>query len=410
MQQHDFTPPSTPCSYHEEMKKVGSPFKSAIESRCTVIKLRTGEPTMDKYMLCGIDAHDKTLVCCWAVNKDAPAKKTYENSASGLQELITQLREDAQVEHSEQIVLAYEASALGFGLYDAITDAGLSCHVLAPHKMRSSSEDKKRKNDERDALKLLEELRGHYLAGNTLPDVWIPDHQTRHDRQLVRARFDIANEITRIKAKIRMFLKVNTLSVRYRTKSAWTVDYRNGLAKLQGEIDGGLDIVLSVLLKRLAEQEAHRNALDEAIETLSREDRYHKAVQVLVAEVCGVSTFSAMVFLTELGDLKRFKNRNQVAAYLGLAPCSFESGESNDRKGHITRQGSHRVRKVLCQSVWCQVSHGRGEIEACKRIVERNPKKKKIAIVACMRRVAIRMWHKASEHQPERSQARRQAA
>lgn len=355
---------------------------------------------MDKYMLCGIDAHDKTLVCRWAIGKDQPAKKTFENSSGGLQKLFTQLREDSSRVECAEIVLAYEASSLGFGLYDAITEAGFTCHVLAPHKMRSSSEDRKKKNDDRDALKVLEELRGHYLAGNALPDVWIPDHQTRHDRQLVRARLDVADEITRVKAKLRMFLKVNGLSVEYRTKNAWTVDYMRGLVKLQGEIETSLSAVLGVLIKQLEDLEGHRTVLDKAIEELSQTGPYKTPVNTMVEDICGVQIFSAMVFLTELGDMSRFKNRGQIAAYLGLAPCSFESGQANDRKGHITRQGSHRVRKVLCQCVWTQVSHERGEAAAYRRIVERNPKKKKIAVVACMRRLAILMWHKASEHPP----------
>lgn len=355
---------------------------------------------MDKYMLCGIDAHDKTLVCRWALNKNKPAKNTFKNSSGGLRKLIAQLRDDAELEGAGEIVLAYEASSLGFGLYDAITEAGFTCHVLAPHKMRSSSEDKKKKNDDRDALKVLEELRGHYLAGNNLPDVWIPDHQTRHDRQLVRARHDVADEITRVKAKLRMFLKVNGLTVEYRTQNEWTVDYMRGLVKLQGEIEASLSAVLGVLIKQLEELEAHRAVLDKSIKELSQTERYKTAVKTMVREICGVQVFSAMVFLTELGDMSRFQNRGQIAAYLGLAPCSFESGEANDRKGHVTRQGSHRVRKILCQCVWSQVRHKRGEAPAYQRIVERNPQNKKIAVVACMRRLAILMWHKASGHPP----------
>lgn len=364
---------------------------------------------METYMLCGIDAHDKTLVCRWAIGKNQPAKKTFENSAAGLKKLFARLLADGNGAGTE-IVLAYEASSLGFGLYDAITEAGFTCHVLAPHKMRSSSEDKKKKNDDRDALKVLEELRGHYLAGNSLPDVWIPDHQTRHDRQLVRARLDVADEITRVKAKVRMFLKVNGLQVVYRTKQAWTVDYMRGLVKLRDKIDLSLSAVLEGLMKQLEELEAHRALLDKAIGELSQTERYTSQVKTLVDEICGIQIFSAMVFLTELGDLSRFKNRGQIAAYLGLTPCSFESGQANDRKGHITRQGSHRVRKILCQCVWTQVSHERGEFAAYRRIVERNPKKKKIAVVACMRRLAIRMWHKASEHPPLHVNAIKQMA
>jgi hypothetical protein len=100
-----------------------------------------------------------------------------------------------------------------------------------------------------------------------------------------------------------------------------------------------------------------------------------------------------MVFLTEVGDLQRFANRRQVASYLGLAPTSYESGQADDRKGHISRQGSPRVRKILCQASWVRVRYDPEDKAAYERIKARNPKKTKIAIVAGMRRLGIRMWH-----------------
>jgi transposase len=109
-----------------------------------------------------------------------------------------------------------------------------------------------------------------------------------------------------------------------------------------------------------------------------------------------------MVFLTELGDLRRFANRRKVGAFLGVVPSSNESGESaKDRKGHITRQGSARVRKVLCQAAWSRVTFDPDESKVYARIVEKNLNKKKIATVACMRRLGIRMWHIALEAQLE---------
>ena len=110
-----------------------------------------------------------------------------------------------------------------------------------------------------------------------------------------------------------------------------------------------------------------------------------------------------MVFLTELGDLSRFANRRQLAAYLGLVPRSFESGNASDRKGHITHQGSSRVRKMLCQATWSRVRWDPQEKEAYGRIAAKNPKKKKIAVVASMRRLAVRMWHRGREFQGEPS-------
>lgn len=106
-----------------------------------------------------------------------------------------------------------------------------------------------------------------------------------------------------------------------------------------------------------------------------------------------------MVFLSEIGDLTRFNNRRQIAAYLGLCPTSFESGRANNRKGHITRQGSARVRRVLCQAAWSHVRHDPHEKAAYARIKAKNPKKAKIAVVASMRRLAIRMWHRGRQAQ-----------
>jgi len=88
-----------------------------------------------------------------------------------------------------------------------------------------------------------------------------------------------------------------------------------------------------------------------------------------------------------------------VGSFLGLAPTCRESGEENDRKGHITREGSARMRKILCQAAWVRTIYDAEEARVYTRIAEKNPKHKKIAIVACMRRLGILMWHLARDAQ-----------
>ncbi len=97
-----------------------------------------------------------------------------------------------------------------------------------------------------------------------------------------------------------------------------------------------------------------------------------------------------MTFLTEMGDLNRFDNRRQVAAYSGLCPSSNESGEKNDRKGRITRQArKNALRKPLgCQSI---VAH---EAAADYHRIKQNQKhRSKKALVAMMRKLGIKMPH-----------------
>ncbi len=122
--------------------------------------------------------------------------------------------------------------------------------------------------------------------------------------------------------------------------------------------------------------------------------RYLRAL----SEMCrlqGVGALTALVFLTEVGDPRRFHNRRQIAAYLGLIPASHESGSRSDCKGHITRQGPSRVRRVLCQATWTRTRFENADQAAYQRVVQRNPKHKKIAVVATMRRLAIQIWHAA---------------
>jgi len=96
----------------------------------------------------------------------------------------------------------------------------------------------------------------------------------------------------------------------------------------------------------------------------------------------------------------RFHNRREVGGYVGLVPGSYESGEAQDRKGHITRQGSARLRKALCQATWSRICHDPRTRLLHERLVKKNPNKKKIAVVACMRHLAILMWHQAVESVP----------
>jgi transposase len=159
-------------------------------------------------------------------------------------------------------------------------------------------------------------------------------------------------------------------------------------------------------LRFLEEEAAEMGGL---VKALSETARYAEPAREMMKEK-GVGLLVAMVFLSEMGDLSRFGNRRRVASYVGLAPSSSESGESSERKGHITHQGSHRVRKVLCQAVWTRVRYDGKEKKAYERIVARNPKHKKIAVVAMMRRLDVTLWRTGTEAQKRARMGEKPAA
>jgi len=357
---------------------------------------------MKNVVICGADVHDNSITTRIAVNKEEPETRIFSYTTSGRKSMFKYLKFIACQHGAARTVMAYEASSLGYGLCDEGTDAGIECYVLAPTKMPQSEEQRKRKTDKRDAQKILEQLRGYVLAGNDLAKVWIPDIQTRDDREVVRMRLEVADKLTAARTQVRTLLKRNKVEKPKGVGNAWTVSDCQWLQRLTvpgNELAFGGRVALASLLRQITALEAEIKELDEAIKVLAATDRYRAAAEELVAQLIGVGELTAMVFLTELGDMRRFRNHKKVGAFLGVVPSSHESGESNDRKGHITRQGPARVRKVLCQAAWARIAFDKEESKVHARIVEKNPKKKKIATVACMRRLGIRMWRMALEAQ-----------
>jgi transposase len=358
------------------------------------------------YIMNGADLHDNTIVATIAKDAEAPVTRTYDNTRKGRNSMVRDMKKMAQGMSEVRIVAAYEASSQGFGLYDDLVDAGVECYVLAPTKIARSVRQKFSKNDDLDARHILEILRAHVMAGNPLPSIWVPDKETRDDREIVRARIDAASKLTAVKTQVQTLLKRHGIRQPKETISRWTRKYRawlNGLTGGVTPLPPGARCVLASLLRQLDFLEEEIESLDGLVEALSQTARWAEGADELTKQK-GVGLLTAMVFLTEMGDLSRFASRKQVGSYLGLAPSCHESGESNDRKGHITHQGPERVRKVLCQAVWARIRHDENEKRTYARQAERNPKHKKIAVVAAMRRLAVIMWHRGLEAR-QRSQA-----
>lgn len=356
---------------------------------------------MSKVIMIGCDVHDAKLVMKLACGAE-PETVLKSWAAADVEGLIVFLKQFAAERGAERIVLAYEASGAGFELYDRLTAAGIECHVLAPTHLPHTTRQRKTKTDANDAQMLLDEVRAHVLAGRKLPQVWVPNEQTRCDRELVRSRLGMGEQRTRIKNQIKNLLK------RYRCRlPAWftqtgnwskrSLQWLRDLASGESQaavLDGCVRTALGSLLALYDAMSEQLKVLDAAIVELAKTERYKQAFRRLKLQP-GVGTLTAMTFLVELGDVNRFENRRQLGSYLGLVPTAFESGQRDDRKGHITHQGPARVRHVLCQAAWAALRCSKGWRETYDRIKRGSAKRSKIAIVAIMRQLAITMWHAA---------------
>lgn len=256
---------------------------------------------------------------------------------------------------------------------------------------------------------MLRRLRGHVLGGNPLPTVWVPELETRDDRELLRTRMGLAEKQTQVKAQIQMLLKRYGVEKPSELGSTRVVGYRRWLEALCecASLGWGTRQSLSSLLRQWRAIEQELKALDNLIGELAEQARHKPLVEALQKEK-GVGLLTALVYRTEIGEARRFRRGRHVGKFTGLTPTSHESGQQQDRKGHISRQGPPRLRKVLCQAAWVQVRHDADSREFYQRLVEKNPKKKKIAVVAVMRRLAVRLWHRMREAELKMAESRAQ--
>jgi transposase len=101
--------------------------------------------------------------------------------------------------------------------------------------------------------------------------------------------------------------------------------------------------------------------------------------------------------LVELQDITRFQTADELAAYLGLTPSQYSSGE-HIRMGHITHSGNDRVGTSLMESSWILI--GKDPHMRCKYdgIKQRGGGKR--AIVAVARNLSIGNRRMLLDHVP----------
>ena len=123
------------------------------------------------------------------------------------------------------------------------------------------------------------------------------------------------------------------------------------------------------------------------IHELSEKDLHRKRVEIL-RSVPGIGTVTAMELLLELQDVARFRQADQLAAYVGLTPSQYSSAEKI-RMGRITKAGKHSLRALLVQAAWQLIRKDQAMKEKYERIKIRSGGKR--AIVAIARTLLLRV-------------------
>lgn len=239
----------------------------------------------------------------------------------------------------------YEAGFSGFWACDQLRENGVNCIVANPADVPTTNKEKTQKRDPTDCRKLARGLRSGELKG-----IYVPSRPKLEDRSLVRTRQSMARKQTRCKNQIKALLYFYGITLPEELyERSWSQKFIRWLENLQMERASG-NITLKAHLEELQHLKRIMASLNRAIILLSREAEYESMVRLLKT-VPGISTLSAMIFLTELGELARFASLDQLASYVGLIPDVESSGDAEQVK-NLTRRRNPQLRALLIEAAW----------------------------------------------------------
>ena len=258
--------------------------------------------------------------------------------------LINQLQ-DLKVKLQDfDLKICYEATYIGFTLQRDLAAQGYICDVVAPSSIPRVHGNQV-KTDRLDATKLAQ----FYSAG-LLTIVTPPEVETEKDRDLMRSRQFILHQLSEVRTHIQSLLRRNNMHYKSETGSMshWTRNHLCWLERKCDESNGSLKANLKLLIQQMKWLNHTRAEYDKAIDELAATEKYKKQVSALVCYK-GIKNIFALVMITEIGNIKRFKHPRQLVSWMGMDIREYSSGGKNNRFG-ITKHGNRYLRTAFIES------------------------------------------------------------
>ena len=296
-----------------------------------------------------------------------------------------------------QVVLGYEAGHDGFWLQRRLSAEGITCWVMDPGSLQVDRRARRAKTDRLDAAMLLRALmawcRGDRAACRM---VQVPSVEREDARRTHRERQRLITERVRHVNRIKGLLATQGVyEFRPLRRDRWarlgelrTGDGRELPQRLRQEIEREFRR-LELVLEQIEAVEAER---DEAVAAPAADDADVAKIAVL-AKLGGIGTELASVLVRE-GLHRPFANRREVAAYAGLTPSPYASGDRSREQG-ISKAGNPLLRKAMVELAWLWLRYQPGSALArwfTERVGAVRGRMRKIAAVALARKLLVALW------------------
>ncbi|MBR9921815.1 MAG: IS110 family transposase [Bacteroidetes bacterium] len=241
----------------------------------------------------------------------------------------------------------YEAGCCGYSAARAFQSYGWKVLVVNPADVPRPAKQAWIKTDKIDCINLAKQLKNNQLQSITIPSV-----QREQFRALFRRRFDLIKDFRRVKSHIKSFLLYHGIEIPEAFDNPnWSHAFINWMIDLQWDFDSAQKTIDSLIF--------HYRFLNKEIQSVSNDIRaycrkHYKKDYYLLQSIPGIGPLTSAAFLAEAGDLRQFKSLKKFAAFVGLIPGVYQSGETAKTLG-MTPRANHILRSYMVEAAWVAI-------------------------------------------------------
>lgn len=327
----------------------------------------------------GIDLHKATTFITRMDQRGRILEQVQlRTDASSLGGYLRRVRPDTRI--------AVEATGNWVYLYELIEDRCPDLVLAHPLKTKAIA-SARIKTDKIDATTL-----AHLLRADLLPAAYIPPRAVRDTREILRYRASLGRLQTQVKNKVHAILSKNGL--RPPTQNAFGKRARQFLAQvpLRPCYRVALDGYLRLLDSLAAELQAVTQRIVAQVQANPQAQ--------LLCTMPGIAAYSALLILSEIGEIRRFPSARHLCSYAGLVPAVYASGGTT-RRGGLTKQGSKWLRWILVELSIHAINGAPQFRSLYHRVVKRHGRNTgRVAVARAMLKTIYAMLRKGQPFRP----------
>jgi len=320
----------------------------------------------------GLDVSLKSTMICVL---DEKRKRIQEGEVDSAPEAIDAFLRQTGLE-IEQIGL--ESGNLTHYLKKGLLKIKYRVAIMESRKMAAILATIINKTDKNDARGIAEALRvGHFQECVHRSDDAVEIRTLLHLRQTA------IEERTHIINSLRGHLKVYGIKFSKKAGKTFRKIVEEAIKNLRPRVQSAIQSLLNILDTLNKEIKA----LTKEVENVASSDQDVQLLQT----IDGVGPITALAFKAEVDDPNRFEDSKDVAAYIGLTPRQYSSGEVH-RQGGISKKGSKRTRYLLVEAANALVTRCKAwsKLKAWGMKLQKKKGNRK-AVVAVARKLAVIM-------------------